>query len=78
MASPDYEVLLRAWVSMMATSGISPEAIERMRKAYATDVGVLPPGMVASVIEAGGFERPVPFFQAGLIHAWLSKRASAT
>ncbi|NUQ77274.1 MAG: class I SAM-dependent methyltransferase [Polyangiaceae bacterium] len=73
--SSEYEVLLRAWTKMMAASDISPEAIERMRKAYATDVGVLPPGRIASIIEAGGFELPVQFFQAGLIHAWLSRRA---
>ena len=73
--SAEYEVLLRAWVNMMAASDISPEAIDRMRKAYSNDVGVLPPGRVASIIEAGGFEPPVQFFQAGLIHAWLSKRA---
>ncbi|WP_348674221.1 hypothetical protein [uncultured Abyssibacter sp.] len=29
----------------------------------------------ASIIESGGFESPVRFFQAGLIHAWLSTRA---
>lgn len=73
--SSEYEVLLRAWVNMMAASNISPEGIDRMRRAYANDVGVLPPGRVASIIESGGFEPPVQFFQAGLIHAWLSKRA---
>lgn len=73
--SPGYDVLLRAWASMMAAAAISPEAIDRMRRAYATDVGVLPPSTVASLIEAGGFEPPVQFFQAGLIHAWVSKRA---
>ena len=62
-------------MSMMASSDISPEGIERMRKAYANDVGVLPPIKIASIIEAGGFEPSVQFFQAGLIHAWLSKRA---
>ncbi len=72
--SPEYEVLLRAWMSMMSAADISSEAIERMRKAYAHDVGVLPPAKVASIIESGGFELPVPFFQAGLIHAWLSRR----
>jgi tRNA (cmo5U34)-methyltransferase len=46
-----------------------------MRKAYANDVGVLPSIKIASIIEAGGFEPSVQFFQAGLIHAWLSKRA---
>jgi tRNA (cmo5U34)-methyltransferase len=75
VTSSEYEVLLRAWVNMMAASDISREAIDRIRKAYSNDVAVLPPGRVASIIEAGGFERPVQFFQAGLIHAWLSKRA---
>ncbi|MFQ3787053.1 class I SAM-dependent methyltransferase [Halomonas sp. A29] len=73
--SPEYEVLLRAWMNMMSAADISPEAMERMRKAYANDVGVLPPAKVASTIESGGFELPVQFFQAGLIHAWLSRRA---
>lgn len=75
VASPEYEVLLRAWMTMMATSEVSPEMIERMRHAYAHDVGVLPPSRIASIIAAGGFELPVPFFQAGLIHAWCSRRA---
>lgn len=73
--SSEYEVLLRAWMSMMAASDISPEAIDHMRKAYVNDVGVLPASRIASIIESGGFEPPAQFFQAGLIHAWLSKRA---
>lgn len=72
--SSEYEVLLRSWMNMMAASDVSPEGIDRMRKAYANDVGVLPPGVIASIIESGGFEPPAQFFQAGLIHAWLSKR----
>lgn len=73
--SPEYEVLLRAWMNMMSAADISPEAMERMRKAYANDVGVLPPEKVVQIIKSGGFELSVQFFQAGLIHAWLSKRA---
>ncbi len=72
--SPEYDVLLHAWMNMMAGADISPEAVERMRNAYANDVGVLSPAKVASIIEAGGFVLPVPFFQAGLIHAWISRR----
>jgi tRNA (cmo5U34)-methyltransferase len=75
VVSPEYEVLLRAWMSMMSTADISPETIARMRKAYASDVGVLAPRKIMSIIESGGFECPVQFFQAGLIHAWLSRRA---
>lgn len=76
--SPEYDVLLRAWMNMMSAADISPEAMERMRRAYANDVGVLPPAKIASIIKSGGFELPVQFFQAGLIHAWLSKRARKT
>src|SRR5690554_1544970 len=72
--STEYEVLLRAWMSMMSAADISAGAIERMRQAYANDVGVLPPAEIASIIKSAGFELPVQFFQAGLIHAWLSKR----
>jgi tRNA (cmo5U34)-methyltransferase len=36
---------------------------------------VLSPERTAAIIAAGGFTLPVPFFQAGLIHAWLSRRA---
>lgn len=74
--SSEYDILLCAWMNMMSMASISDEAIERMRKAYASDVGVLSPGRIMSIIKSGGFERPVQFFQAGLIHAWLSKRAS--
>ncbi|EMR11991.1 SAM-dependent methyltransferase [Methylophaga lonarensis MPL] len=73
--SPEYEVLLQAWMHMMSAADVSADAIERMRKAYANDVGVLPAGKIASIITSGGFELPVQFFQAGLIHGWLSKRA---
>jgi tRNA (cmo5U34)-methyltransferase len=76
--SPEYETLLRAWLHMMTSADISPQDVERMRQAYADDVAVLPPHAVASIIEAGGFESPVEFFQAGLIHAWMSRTPGGT
>lgn len=72
--SPEYDVLLCAWMNMMTAADITPEAVERMHKAYANDVGVLPPQRIVEIIASGGFELPVQFFQAGLIHAWVSKR----
>lgn len=70
-----YDALLRAWFSMMATAGIQPEGLARMRAAYAKDVAILPSERIASLIASAGFEPPVQFFQAGLMHAWFSKRA---
>ena len=74
--SPEYAALLRTWLQLMASGGVTPEGLERMRQAYARDVAVLPPEHVASIIRSGGFDTPVRFFQAGLIHAWYSRRAS--
>jgi tRNA (cmo5U34)-methyltransferase len=72
----DYEALLPVWLNVMAGAGIPPEGLERMRAAYAKDVAILPPQRIAAIIESGGFGAPVQFFQAGLIHAWFSRRTS--
>ncbi|MCL7713690.1 class I SAM-dependent methyltransferase [Stenotrophomonas mori] len=74
VASPGYEALLRAWMALMAAADVPADALQRMRDAYARDVAMLPPEQIASIIAAGGFQPPVPFFQAGLIHGWLSRR----
>ena len=71
-----FESLLKTWLNMMAGADVPPEGLERMRAAYASDVSILPPATVAAIIESGGFETPVQFFQAGLLHAWYSKRAA--
>jgi tRNA (cmo5U34)-methyltransferase len=76
VGSDDYEALLHVWLNIMEAADVTPERLERMRAAYTNDVAVLPPAAVASIIESGGFEAPVQFFQAGLLHAWFSKRAS--
>jgi tRNA (cmo5U34)-methyltransferase len=69
-----FENLLQMWMKVISTSDISVSRLEKMQTAYANDVGILPPEDVTSIIEAGGFESPVQFFQAGLIRAWFSKR----
>jgi tRNA (cmo5U34)-methyltransferase len=78
VGSKQHESLVHAWMSMMAAADIPPEARERMRAAWKKDVAILPSSQVASIIESAGFEAPVPFFQAGLIHAWFAKRAQGS
>lgn len=74
VTSADYAMMLPAWMRMMASADVSAEAIARFRTAYTRDVAVLPPAEVAALIVEGGFERALPFFQAGLIHGWVSHR----
>ncbi|MCX5771264.1 MAG: class I SAM-dependent methyltransferase [Candidatus Hydrogenedentes bacterium] len=76
--SEDYDALLAVWQRVMATSTVSAEGLDRMKSGYAKDVAILPSAALASIIESGGFDRPVQFFQAGLIHGWFAKRATAT
>lgn len=68
--------LLEMWFKVMSGNAITEDGIQRMRKAYAEDVAVRPPCDVEDILVRGGFETPVRFFQAGMIHAWYAKRSS--
>lgn len=74
VASSEYDALLDVWLKMMLAAGIPASGLEQMRAAYARDVAILPPGRIAAIIRAGGFDEPVPFYQSGLIRAWFARR----
>ncbi len=71
-----FEALLRLWQRVVAPANISSEGLARMRAAYSKDVAVIAPAAVADIIAAAGFEPPVVFYQAGLIHAWMTRIAT--
>ena len=73
-AAPDYPEMLRLWMRTMSGAGLDDEAIERMRAGYARDVAILPPDKVASLVADAGFEAPLRFHQAGMIHGWRARR----
>jgi len=72
--SVEYQSLLNVWLEMMKITGMPDEGLERMRSVYGRDVAVLPPDQIEALIATSGFKMPVQFYQAGLIHAWYSKR----
>lgn len=74
LAAPDCRNLLEVWCRLMKGNGLSPDEVQKMREAYSRDVAVLPFSDVRDIIMLGGFESPIPFFQAGLIHAWYASR----
>lgn len=69
----DYPAMLRLWMQTMAGAGLDDDAIERMRINYARDVAILPPDRVASLAAAAGFDSPLRFYQAGMIHGWCAR-----
>lgn len=75
--SLNYDAMLALWQRITTANAAGAEDIDRMKAAYARDVGVLPMTELAAIVEAGGFQTPLPFFQAGLVQAWLAKRESA-
>jgi tRNA (cmo5U34)-methyltransferase len=75
LATTEYRDLLDVWFRVMAGSGTPPAGIARMREAYHRDVAILPPRDVRDIITLGGFDLPVLFFQAGMIHAWYARRS---
>jgi tRNA (cmo5U34)-methyltransferase len=71
---PSYPSLLEAWLRTMSAADLTPERIQQMREAYRRDVAILPPDKVEAILVSGGFEAPVRFYQAGLIHGWYCQR----
>ena len=76
VGSPEYNALLKVWVSMLHMANVPASAIEKVHAAWKKDVAILPPEDVKSIIKQGGFDLPVQFYQAGFVHAWFSRRAS--
>lgn len=73
--APDYPAMLRLWMRTMSGAGLDDAAIERMRAAYAWDVAILPPDRVAALVADAGFDAPLRFHQAGMIHGWCARRS---
>lgn len=78
IGSAAYGSLLEVWLRMMRAADVPAEKLERLREAYGQDVAVLPSREVGAIIEAGGLEPPIPFFQGVLIRAWYSRRLDST
>ena len=72
--APDYPEMLRLWMRTMSGAGLDDETLERMRAGYARDVAILPPDKVATLVADAGFEAPLRFHQAGMIHGWCARR----
>ncbi len=76
MTTAAYQSLLEVWLQMQRYTGTPAEAIAKMPESYGRDVAVLPPADIEAEIAASGFDAPIAFYQALLIHAWYTKRVS--
>lgn len=72
--APHYASLLEVWLRTMAAADLSPERVQQMRAVYDRDVAIVPSQSVEAILASAGFDAPVQFYQAGLIHAWYCQR----
>lgn len=75
VGSVEYKALLKAWVSMLHAANVPADAIERTHAAWEKDVAILPPDDVKAIIQRGGFDTPVQFYQTGFVHAWFANKS---
>ena len=68
-----FESLFEVWLRTTAFTGMSTEAVEKMRASFGRGVALLPVQEVESIIPSSGFGAPVLFFQALLTHAWYAR-----
>lgn len=73
--APHCAGLLEVWLRTMAGADLSPDRVQQMREAYDRDVAILPGRRVEALIASAGFDAPVQFYQAGLMHAWYCRAA---
>lgn len=69
-----YDSLLEMWLRGWEYNGIAREQLANLRRAYDNDVAVLAPETVEALIEAGGFDAPLQFFQTLLIRGWYARK----
>ncbi len=77
VSSDSYESLSDVWLRTMAASDLPPDRLRQMREIYARDVAIVSTERMRAIVSSAGFSAPVPFYQAGLMHAFFGRRLAA-
>jgi tRNA (cmo5U34)-methyltransferase len=72
-SSDEYPKQMDMWLRIMKQADFSEEQLQNLRTAYTRDVAILPPQEVAALIASSGFDCPIQFHQALLIHGWFAQ-----
>lgn len=66
----DFDDLFEVW---LRAQNLKSEEGELLRTAWSTQLAVSTDEQIQSVVQAGGFEKPVQFFQSLFMRAWFSR-----
>lgn len=72
--APEFPEMLEDWKRIQVLMGATPESLAKLGDLMRDVLSVLSPRDTEAMWEAGGFPKPVPFFQAFMIRGWHAVR----
>lgn len=70
------EAQMRFWLKAIEYTGVPAENLEMYEQTLQNNVSVLPEQEIEDIISQGGFEKPVPVYQALLMRGWYAQKAT--
>lgn len=74
MNAPTFPDMLEDWKRIQSLMGATQESLAKLGDMMRGVLGVLPPAETEAMWEAGGFRKPISFFQAFMIRGWHAAR----
>jgi tRNA (cmo5U34)-methyltransferase len=75
-SAPSWRERFEDWARLLRGSDAPRDEIDRMLAALGRDVAVLPQEEIEAMLASSGFEPPVLFFRALLMHAWYARKCA--
>lgn len=70
LESKEFPFMIKNWESIQALMGATSETLAMLPKLLKEKLVVLSPSKIVELIKQSGIQRPVPFFQAFMIHGF--------
>ena len=72
--APTFPEMLEDWKQIQSLMGATPETLAKLGDMMRDVLSILPPTETEAMWKAGGFQKPVPFFQAFMIRGWYADK----
>ena len=71
---PVFPAILEDWKQVQMLMGATKESLATLEETLRNVLGVVPPEATEALWHEAGLSRPVPFFQAFMVHGWHAQR----
>lgn len=70
--SDQFPSMLENWKQIQTLMGATPETLQKLPDMLKNTLSILPPETTENLINAAGFDQPIPFFQNFMIRGWYA------